>query len=587
MTGQDPAPASRAKTASRLWREFARPHAWGFAGALGAMALVSAAVVAQNYVLKQVMDGVFIARDPMALRLVSIMVLVILLVRAGAGYVSETILASIGQNIIAATQNRLFAHLIRQDVAQVLDSRTGKMVSHLTFDVSVMRDVVSNAIVTIGRDALQVIGLTAFLFWTDWRLALISLVFAPIALYPVQIIARRMRRVANSVQGEMAGLTGQLTQSFQSLRMIKAYALESRETARIGERIASLTQLNIRAMRIAAASQPLIDTVGALATTGVLFYIGNAVIEGQATPGDFVAFMAAVASAFQPLRTLSRVVPTIAQGLSAADRIFTVLDEAPVLTDAADAKPLPREAGAVRFENVSFGYETETLALDRASFVAPAGKVTALVGPSGAGKSTVFALIPRFYDVRSGSVLVNECDVRTVKAADLRDAIGIVAQDAVLFDDTIAENIRIGRPGASLDDIRKAARAAAADDFIMEFPLGYDTPIGEQGAKLSGGQRQRLSIARAILKDAPILLLDEATSALDSESERQIQSALSALTHGRTTLVIAHRLSTIRNADVIHVFDQGRIIESGTHDALIGKAGLYARLHALQFPDPA
>jgi subfamily B ATP-binding cassette protein MsbA len=280
-------------------------------------------------------------------------------------------------------------------------------------------------------------------------------------------------------------------------------------------------------------------------------------------------------------------VPTIAQGLSAADRIFTVLDQAPVLTDAGDAQPLPREAGSVCFENVSFGYESDTLALDQAGFVAPAGKVTALVGPSGAGKSTVFALIPRFYDVRAGRVLINDCDVRSVKTAELRDAIGLVAQDAVLIDDTIAENIRIGRPGASLDDIRNAALAAAADDFIMDLPLGYDTPIGEQGAKLSGGQRQRVSIARAILKDAPILLLDEATSALDSESERQIQTALSALTKGRTTLVIAHRLSTIRNADMILVFDQGRIVESGTHEVLIDKAGLYARLHALQFPDPA
>ncbi len=575
------------KTASRLWRESVQPHLGRLGLAMLAMAVVSVAVVAQAYVLQQVMDGVFIARDPAALRFVALAVLAILAVRAIAGFISEAILAGIGQQIIADTQARLFGHLIAQDMAQVNDSHSGTMVSHLTFDVSVMRDVVSTSIVAIGRDLLQLIGLLAFMIWTDWRLSVVALVIAPLALLPVQAIARRMRKVAASVQGEMGDLTRALTQAFQSLRVIKSFAMERSETERMSARIQRLTRLNTRALRIAAASQPVIDLAGGLVTAGVLYYIGGQVIAGAATPGEFAAFMAAVASAFQPLRTLSRVMPSVTQGLTAAARIFAVMDRRAEIVDATDATSLPRIAGAIRFDDVTFGYEPGKAALAGASFEAQAGQLTAIVGPSGAGKSTLFSLIPRFFDVDSGAVMVNGCDVRLVTLASLRQSMAMVAQDVALFDVSVAENIGYGRPGASREDIIQAARAAAADTFIQELPNGYDTLIGERGMNLSGGQRQRIAIARAILKDAPILLLDEATSALDSESERQIQDALDTLTKGRTTLVIAHRLSTVRTAHIIHVFDHGQVVESGSHDLLIAKQGLYARLYALQFSDGA
>lgn len=570
-------------TARRLWREFVRPHLGGLMLALLAMAMVSVAVVGQAYVLQQVMDGVFIARDPAALKFVAVAVLAILSLRAIAGFISEAILVGVGQKIIAQAQTRLFGHLIGQDMAQVHDGHSGTMVSHLTFDVSVMRDVVSTAIVAVGRDLLQIIGLVAFMIWTDWRLSIVALIIAPLALLPVQAIAKRMRKVASSVQGEMGDLTRALTQAFQSLRVIKSFAMEQAEIGRMTSRIDRLTRLNIRALRIAAASQPVIDLAGAMVTAGVLYYIGGQVITGAATPGEFAAFMAAVASAFQPLRTLSRVVPTIAQGLAAADRIFAVMDRKAAIVDAQDAANLPRVAGSIVFDDVYFGYDQEKQALQGLSFSAAAGELTAFVGPSGAGKSTLFALIPRFYDVGQGAVLVNDADVRLVSVSSLRDAMALVAQDVALFDVSIAENIGYGRDGASRDQIIAAAKAAAADDFIRALPDGYDTMIGERGMNLSGGQRQRIAIARAILKDAPILLLDEATSALDSQSEQQIQTALDGLARGRTTLVIAHRLSTIRKAHMIHVMDQGRIMESGTHDELVRRDGLYARLHALQF----
>lgn len=579
------APAAKARSLNgrvfgRLWRDYVRRHVPWLALAALCMALVAASVAASAYLMKDVLDGVFIARDPEVLRLVALAVVAIFTVRSLASYAQELILARVGQRIIADTQIALFHHLIRQDVAMLQERHSGTLVSRFTFDVSVMRDIVSTALIAIGRDLLTVVVLVGGMFWLDWRLALLTVVVAPICLYPVQVVARRMRKVASRMQEEMGALTRLLTQSFQGVRVIKAFGMEAHETARVTSQIDRVMRLNLRATAISAASQPIIDIFGGLATAAVLFYVGQRVIAGETTPGIFAAFMTAIASAFQPLRTLSRVVPSIQQGLAAAERLFELMDRAPLIQDPKDAPTLPRIAGAVRFEDVRFFYDEGQAALDGVSFEAAAGRVTALVGPSGAGKSTVFGLIPRFHDPAAGRVLVNDRDVRAVSQASLRAAIAVVSQDVTLFDDTLMNNIRYGRLDATDAEVRAAAKLAAADGFIEALPQGYDTWIGEQGAKLSGGQRQRVAIARAILKDAPILLLDEATSALDADSERQIQEALARLVRGRTTLVIAHRLSTIRDADRILVFDAGRIIETGDHDALIARGGLYARLHA-------
>ncbi len=569
----------------RLFREAALPYIWHIAAATVCMALVAGTTAATAWLLDPVVNKVFVERDRSMLWLIGGAVLGVFAVKSLASYLQDVLLSHVGQNIIADTQSRLFARVIDQEVALFQDRSSGTLVSHFTYDINAMRIAVSNAFIGIGRDTLSVVFLVGVTFYQDWRLACISLIAAPTSVLPIQRLSKRMRRVARRAQEEMGGLNTSLSQTFQGIRVIKAFGLEAFERSRVKGLVASLRDLAIGATRIEAAAQPIIDTFGGVAVTAVIVYGGARVIDGATTPGAFFSFIAAVLMAYQPLRSLSKMNVSIQTGLAAAARVFALIDRTPALTEVETPVAVPRVSGAVRFEDVRFSYNGEDFALNGVSFEAPAGGIAALVGPSGAGKSTVFGLIPRFYDANQGRVLVNGIDVRQSSFASLRDAMAIVSQEVVLFDDTIANNIRYGRLDADDDAIKAAAEAAAAD-FIAELPQGYETRVGEHGMRLSGGQRQRIAIARAILKDAPILLLDEATSALDTESERLIQQALARLMKGRTTIVIAHRLSTIRDADVIHVFDKGRVVESGPHQTLLEAGGLYARLHALQFSDP-
>jgi subfamily B ATP-binding cassette protein MsbA len=570
--------------ARRLITEAVLPYRGLLLIALACMMVVAGMTAASAWLLDPVVNKVFVEHQRGMLFLIGGAALAVFVVKSAASYAQEVLMATIGQHIIADIQNRLFGHIIGQDMALFQTRGSGALVSHFTYDINAMRLAVSNAVVGMGRDALSVIFLIGLVFYQDWLLACISMVAAPLSILPIQRLGKRMRRVASQTQEEMGGLTGILSQAFQGIRVIKAYRLERFEEDRVSRLVSSLRKLAIRASRVEAAAQPIIDVFGGLAVALVIVYGGSRVIDGATTPGAFFSFIAAVLMAYQPLRSLSKVNVSIQTGLAAAHRVFDLLDRPSALTERRDAVALPREPGEVRFEQVRFSYDKLDFALDGVDFSAPAGKVTALVGPSGAGKSTVFSLIPRFYDPDQGRVLINGADISAVTFASLRDAIAVVSQEVVLFDDTIANNIRCGRLNATDDEVRAAARAAYADGFIGEMPLGYETRVGEHGLRLSGGQRQRIAIARAILKDAPILLLDEATSALDTESERFIQAALAELTQGRTTLVIAHRLSTIRDADLIHVFDRGRVVESGSHRELVERAGgLYARLHSTQF----
>ncbi len=571
----------------RLFREAALPYIWRIVAAALCMSLVAGTTAATAWLLDPVVNKVFVERDRTMLWMIGGAVLAVFAVKSLASYMQDVLLSHVGQSIIADTQTRLFGRILDQEVALFQSRASGSLVSHFTYDVNAMRIAVSNAFIGIGRDSLSVVFLIGVTFYQDWLLACVSLVVAPLSVLPIQRLAKRMRRVAKRTQEEMGGLNISLSQTFQGIRVIKAFGLESFEKARVKGLVASLRDLAIGATRIEAAAQPIIDTFGGAAVTAVIVYGGSRVIDGTTTPGAFFSFIAAVLMAYQPLRSLSKMNVAIQSGLAAAARVFALIDRTPELTEAENPVTMPRTSGAVRFEDVRFSYNGEDFALNGVSFEAPAGGITALVGPSGAGKSTVFGLIPRFYDATEGRVLVNGIDVKEASFASLRDAMAIVSQEVMLFDDTIANNIRCGRLDATDDEVRAAAEAAAAATFIAELPEGYETRVGEHGLRLSGGQRQRVAIARAILKDAPILLLDEATSALDTESERLIQQAIARLMKGRTTLVIAHRLSTIRDADVIHVFDKGRVVESGPHAALLDKGGLYARLHALQFADDA
>ena len=567
----------------RLWRAFVRPYFAWLVGAAIASALVAAATAASAWLMDPVVNKVFVERDRDMLWLIGGGVLGIFVVKSLAAYLQESVLAFVGQRIVADVQKRLLHHLLDQDVALFQSRQTGTLISHFTFDVQALRQAVSTALVGLGRDGLSIIFLAAVMIYQDWLLSLIALVVAPISVVPIQRLGKRMRRMSGQSQEHMGELTTLLGQAFQGIRVIKAYGMEAAERRRVGEVIEALFRLAFRQGRVRAAVQPIIDLLGGLAVAGVIVYGGVRVIEGVTTPGAFFSFIAAVLMAYQPLRGLGKINTTLQEGLASAERLFRLLDRQPAIADAPDAVDLPRSPASVVFEYVDFAYPDGTEALAGLNMVAPAGKVTALVGPSGAGKSTVLSLIPRFFDVTSGTVRVAGHDVRGLTVASLRASIAVVSQEVVLFDDTVAENIRYGQPEANDAEVRAAAEAAAAHGFISELPDGYDTRVGEHGLKLSGGQRQRIAIARAILKDAPILLLDEATSALDTESEREIQSALGRLKVGRTTIVIAHRLSTVQGADVIHAFERGTVVESGSHAELVARGGLYARLHALQF----
>lgn len=569
----------------RLCRDFVAPY-WLHLGAAAAMmALVAGTTAVTAWLMDPVVNKVFVERDETVLWLVGGAVIATFALKSLASFGQDALMAFAGQRIVADVQQKLFGHLLDQDIALFQSRASGTLISHFTYDVQKLRDAASSALIGLVRDGLSVVLLAGVMIYQDWLLSLIALVVAPFTVAPIQRLGKRMRVVSGDAQARMGDLTVLLGQAFQGIRVVKAYGMEAAESRRIGDLIDVIFRLTYRQGRVRAAVQPIIDAFGGIAVAAVIVYGGLRVIEGTTTPGAFFSFIAAVLMAYQPMRGLGKVSTTLQEGLAAAERLFALFDRRSTIADAPDAAPLPRMPSSVTFSGVTFRYPDGTEALSDVSFEAPAGKVTALVGPSGAGKSTVLNLIPRFYDVASGEVRIDGHDVRRVTVASLRDAIALVSQEVVLFDDTVEENIRFGRPDASDEQIHAAAKAAAADVFIEAMPDGYATRVGEHGLKLSGGQRQRIAIARAILKDAPILLLDEATSALDSESEQHIQAALARLMKGRTTIVIAHRLSTVRGADRIHAFEGGQVVETGSHDALLRRDGLYARLHALQFRD--
>ncbi len=567
----------------RLVGEFLRPHMGKMALAFLAMGLVAASTAANAWLMQPLMDKVFVERDQNLLLMIPIGIIILAVVKGFAGYGQSVWMTTVGQRIVADIQLKLFARLMRADIAFFHANPTGTLITRFTNDAGMLRACATTVLAGLGKEAVTAVFLVALMFYQDWLLAIIAFVAFPVALRPMQRIGKRMRRVSANTQIETGQFITILNQTFQGARYVKAYGMEDYEQGRVARIIESLYRLVEKAQRARSISSPLMESLGGIAIALVILYGGHQVLVGGRTPGAFFSFITALLLAYQPLKTLANLNANLQEGLAAAQRLFTVLDIEPAIRDGADAKPLAINGGAVHFDKVQFSYGEGIAALKDVTIDVPAGKTVALVGASGAGKSTIMNLIPRFYDIDAGAVTIDGQDVRNLTLASLRGAIGLVSQEVSLFDDTVRGNIAYGRFGASDAEIEAAAKAAAAHDFICALPQGYDTFVGEQGVKLSGGQRQRLSIARAMLKNAPILLLDEATSALDTESERQVQTALKTLMEGRTTLVIAHRLSTVQEADIIYVIDDGRIVEQGTHAELIRRDGTYARLHALQF----
>lgn len=564
----------------RIMREYLFPYRVQVFIAIFFMAIAALMTALIAALMQPILDDVLNAGKEEFIIPVALALCVAFGARGISTYLHTILMNKTGQSVVADIQRALFSHSLKMDLAFFHANPSGQMISRVVNDVSVMRVAVTDTLTGFGKSFFTLIFLVGVMFYRDWFLTLAAFVVFPLLTIFVVYIGKRLRKVSNNIQSEMGGLSDLLSQSFQGIRVVKAYGMEDYEILKIGTAINKVRDLNIKSVRLSTLSTPVNEVIVGLIFAGIIIYGGYGVMQGHTSAGELGSFLAAFIMAYEPMKKLARLNNSLQVGLGASERVFAVLDDRPSIKNSIDAQDIKLSAPSVHFENVGFVYDGADIpALDDISFEAEAGKVTALVGVSGGGKSTIMNLIPRFYDVSEGAIKISGHDVRDITMQSLRDHIALVSQDITIFDETIMDNICYGREGASEEEIVMAAKMAAAHDFIEEFEDGYQTVVGEGGLKLSGGQRQRISIARAMLRDAPILLLDEATSALDNESEKLVQDALKKLEAGRTTIVIAHRLSTVQDADLIVVMDGGKIVERGTHESLIKSDGIYARMY--------
>jgi ABC-type multidrug transport system fused ATPase/permease subunit len=566
----------------RLFTENARDHIGKYAAAVACLLTVALATAFTAWVMESVINEAFTNKRAGLVIWICLAIFAAFAIKGFAAYGQSVLLNKVGNAIVARYQKRLYSHLMALNLGYFSDARSAQIAATATQNVNGIRETMSLAVTSVARDAVTFVALIAVMISKDWLLTLLVALTAPPMLLAVRYLAQRVRSATRESVAYNSHVSGVMQETIQGLMIVKAFTMEDQLRARMDGLIDTSERRANKIIRLSERTSPITESFAGAAIAAVIGYAAYQSIYNNELPGAFISFIAAMLLAYDPARRLAKLQVQLEKAYVNAKMIFDILDTPIPMRETADAKPLVVTAGRIEFREVGFAYGSEPI-LRGVDFVAEGGKSTAIVGPSGAGKSTIISLIPRFYDPEQGEILIDGQDIRHVTKQSLRENIAFVSQTAVMFEGTVRDNIRFGRPEATDGEIAEAARQAYAHDFILGLPQGYDTMVGENGLNLSGGQRQRLSIARALVRNAPILLLDEATSALDSESEAAVQKAIEHAMQGRTVVVIAHRLSTISEADKIIVMEDGRVVEEGTHEMLAQEeAGLYARLNRLQ-----
>ena len=600
------------KTQVQRLLAFLKPYSFRFVVAFLLMALVGACEALTAFLIKPAFDRVLapgtdagkivlfqwpFGGQPIYLQtffpawihnawtIVAISIVSVTLIKGVAEFLATYFINFIGHSVVRDLRNLLYSKIIQQSMAFFTRTSTGRLMSTVTSDIERIQFAVSQTAADFLKQSFTLVGLLGVLFYVDWKLALGSLILVPLVVLPSRNIGRYIRISSRSSQDKMAELNNVLQETFSGIRIVKAFGMERLEVEKFKAATRRLLRVSLRWVRAQAATSPIMEVLGAITVAGILLYARNEIMRHAQTTGGFVTFLYALIKTYEPIKRLTGVHNAAAQAVGASEQVFHYLDLHPDIHDEPGASTLPPFERQIEFENVDFDYEEALPLLRNIDLRIRKGEVVAIVGSSGAGKTTLASLIPRFFDVTRGRLLIDGHDVRYLKLDSLRAQIGIVTQETILFNDTVYNNICYGSQLAGEEAAREAARAALAEEFILEMPEGYQTVIGERGQRLSGGQRQRIAIARALLKNPPILILDEATSELDTESELLVQRALANLMQGRTVLVIAHRLSTVRRAERIIVLDHGTITEVGSHEDLVSRGGMYQKLHELQFVD--